>query len=609
MKITGIKTYWLKVPYDKPFEPTWYPGKRETHQHILLVRVMTDEGIEGYGSGEFPFGLTPTYMTFIQDMIAPWLIGQDPLMIEKLATRLKGDGRLAPRPWIVENALWDILGKKAGLPTYKVMGGYRDHIPAYAAMCELRSDEERQEDALRLFDEGFRAVKLRLFMPTIKEDIHIVENIRKAVGDKMTIICDANQGPVRDRNFEGGRVPFWTYQRALETAKELHDLGVLWLEEPLDHYDIHGIRRLTEETEIAIAGGEIMNGIQDITTLIDKGYAYEVNGDVYYRTLKFKDYGKLSHQPIEDLQSGARIDVNDIKENPLDFALWKAAKPGEPSWDSPWGKGRPGWHIECSAMSNRYLGKTIDIHCGGSDLAFPHHENEIAQSEAANGCKFVNYWLHNGFINIDNKKMSKSLGNFFTVREAAAVYGYDCIRMFMLMSHYRSPLNYSGEILMQAKAALERLRTAKSNLEFFIANGRDGALSEADAAFVQGLDQYREKFDAVMDDDFNTADAISVIFEMVREINTAVSPAADPSKALAQACLDRFLELCDVLGIPFGSDSSEDPEAKAIEEKIAARQAARKAKNWAEADRIRDELKAAGIVLEDTPQGVKWKRA
>ena len=217
MKITGIKTYWLKVPYDKPFEPTWYPGKRETHQHILLVRVMTDEGIEGYGSGEFPFGLTPTYMTFIQDMIAPWLIGQDPLMIEKLATRLKGDGRLAPRPWIVENALWDILGKKAGLPTYKVMGGYRDHIPAYAAMCELRSDEERQEDALRLFDEGFRAVKLRLFMPTIKEDIHIVENIRKAVGDKMTIICDANQGPVRDRNFEGGRVPFWTYQRALET--------------------------------------------------------------------------------------------------------------------------------------------------------------------------------------------------------------------------------------------------------------------------------------------------------------------------------------------------------------------------------------------------------
>ena len=360
---------------------------------------------------------------------------------------------------------------------------------------------------------------------------------------------------------------------------------------------------------------EIGTMIALIERLIERGHAYVSEGDVYFDVRSYPGYGQLSGRDVDEAESGHRElradgqGLEERKRDELDFALWKAAKPGEPAWESPWGEGRPGWHIECSAMSNRYLGKTIDIHCGGSDLAFPHHENEIAQSEAANGCKFVNYWLHNGFINIDNKKMSKSLGNFFTVREAAAVYGYDCIRMFMLMSHYRSPLNYSGEILMQAKAALERLRTAKSNLEFFIANGRDGALSEADAAFVQGLDQYREKFDAVMDDDFNTADAISVIFEMVREINTAVSPAADPSKALAQACLDRFLELCDVLGIPFGSDSSEDPEAKAIEEKIAARQAARKAKNWAEADRIRDELKAAGIVLEDTPQGVKWKRA
>ena len=299
-------------------------------------------------------------------------------------------------------------------------------------------------------------------------------------------------------------------KRANEEGISSEEVAKKYIAEYFTDAHALGVREATVHPK---ATENIQQIIDLITTLIDKGYAYEVNGDVYYRTLKFKDYGKLSHQPIEDLQSGARIDVNDIKENPLDFALWKAAKPGEPSWDSPWGKGRPGWHIECSAMSNRYLGKTIDIHCGGSDLAFPHHENEIAQSEAANGCKFVNYWLHNGFINIDNKKMSKSLGNFFTVREAAAVYGYDCIRMFMLMSHYRSPLNYSGEILMQAKAALERLRTAKSNLEFFIANGRDGALSEADAAFVQGLDQYREKFDAVMDDDFNTADAISVIFE------------------------------------------------------------------------------------------------
>ena len=343
-----------------------------------------------------------------------------------------------------------------------------------------------------------------------------------------------------------------------------------------------------------------------IETLIAKGYAYESEGDVYYRTLKFKDYGKLSHQNLEELQAGARIEVNDVKENPMDFALWKAAKPGEPAWESPWGMGRPGWHIECSAMSNRYLGKTIDIHAGGMDLAFPHHENEIAQSEAANCVKFVNYWLHNGFINVDNKKMSKSLGNFFTVREAAAVYGYDCIRLFMLMSHYRSPLNYSAEILEQAQSALDRLKTAKENLDFFAENGRDGELSAEDAALIEGLGKYRDRFVEVMDDDFNTADAVSVIFELVRDVNAAVSPASDPTKALAAGCRAIFLELSDVLGIPFGEEKSLDAE---VEEKIAARQAARKAKNWAEADRIRDELKAAGIILEDTPQGVKWHKA
>lgn len=347
--------------------------------------------------------------------------------------------------------------------------------------------------------------------------------------------------------------------------------------------------------------------IDIITTLIDKGYAYAVNGDVYYRTLKFQDYGKLSHQPIDDLQSGARIEVGDIKENPLDFALWKAAKPGEPAWDSPWGQGRPGWHIECSAMSNRYLGKTIDIHCGGADLQFPHHENEIAQSEAANGCKFVDYWLHNGFISIDNKKMSKSLGNFFTVREAAEAYGYDTIRMFMLMSHYRSPLNYSGEILMQAKAALERLRNAKGNLDFFIKNGAAGEMTEAERAFAEGLGKYRERFDAAMDDDFNTADAISVIFDLVRELNSAVNSAAVPTAKLAQVCEALLLELSDVLGIPYAAEEADlDTE---VDEMIAARQEARKNKNWAEADRLRDQLKDMGIIIEDTPQGIKWHRA
>ncbi|MGI5970801.1 MAG: cysteine--tRNA ligase [Oscillospiraceae bacterium] len=340
--------------------------------------------------------------------------------------------------------------------------------------------------------------------------------------------------------------------------------------------------------------------IEMVRTLIEKGCAYEADGDVYFRTSSFESYGRLSHQPLEELDAGARVDVSDIKESPMDFALWKSAKPGEPSWDSPWGKGRPGWHIECSAMSCRYLGKTIDIHCGGQDLIFPHHENEIAQSEAANGCKFVNYWMHNGFISIDNRKMSKSLGNFFTVREAAEAYGYETIRYFMLSAHYRSPINYSGEVLLQAKAALERLYTAESNLCFLM----ETAPSEpgADAAF---LGKYRDQFIEAMEDDFNTAYALAAVFEMVREINTAVTE--KPSKELATDCHKRLTELTDVLGLLYNKkDESIDSE---IESMIEQRQAARKAKNWAEADRIRDELKSRGIILEDTPQGVKWKRA
>lgn len=365
-----------------------------------------------------------------------------------------------------------------------------------------------------------------------------------------------------------------------------------------------GVREATVHPKATENIPQIIDLVQ---TLIEKGYAYPSGGDVYYRTAKFREYGKLSHQPLEDLQAGARIDVSEQKENPMDFALWKAAKPGEPAWDSPWGPGRPGWHIECSAMSNRYLGKTIDIHCGGQDLIFPHHENEIAQSEAANGCQFVHYWLHNGFISINNQKMSKSLNNFFTVREAAEAYGYGTLRMFMLSAHYRSPLNYSEEALNQAKGALQRLTNARDNLEFLAANGTDASLTDEEEAFLASLDPYREKFIAAMDDDFNTADAVSAMFELVRDVNTATGKDGC-SKALAKACLDRLLELDGVLGLLYKQEEKDDL-AEWVEDLIRRRQEARKVKNWAEADRIRDELKEKGILLEDTKQGVKWKKA
>lgn len=344
--------------------------------------------------------------------------------------------------------------------------------------------------------------------------------------------------------------------------------------------------------------------IHIISTLIEKGYAYEAQGDVYFSTEKFKDYGKLSHQPLEDLEAGARIMVGEVKREPMDFAVWKAAKPGEPAWDSPWGKGRPGWHIECSAMNWRYLGNTIDIHCGGQDLIFPHHENEIAQSECFTGKPFAHYWMHNGYINVDNVKMSKSLGNFFTVRDVAEKYGYEPIRYLLISAQYRSPINYSTDIIEQCISALNRLYTCRDSLDFELKNASD-AEHDGDRAIIDGFDKYREQFIDAMDDDLNTADAIASIFELVRDINTNVV-GKTPSKALVEGAISVFDELTGVLGLVYNRKTETlDSDIEAL---IEARTNARKEKNWAEADRIRDQLKEMGIVLEDTAQGVKWHR-
>ena len=346
--------------------------------------------------------------------------------------------------------------------------------------------------------------------------------------------------------------------------------------------------------------------IEIIKTLVEKGYAYPVeNGDVYFSPKNFSEYGKLSHQPLEDLEAGARINIGELKKDPMDFALWKGAKPGEPYWPSPWGNGRPGWHIECSAMVRRYLGDTIDIHCGGQDLIFPHHENEIAQSECCNGVPFANYWMHNGYINVDNVKMSKSLGNFFTVRDVAEKYGYEPIRYLMISSHYRSPINYSVDIIDQCKASLTRLHTCRDSLDFALKNAGDGEPENAAEIRAQ-MEARKQQFIEAMDDDLNTADGLAAVFELVRDINVSVLQSG--SEALITDAIKLFDELTDVLGIVYPHEKEETLDDD-IEKLIEARQAARAAKNWAEADRIRDELKEKGIVLEDTPQGVKWHRA
>ncbi len=389
--------------------------------------------------------------------------------------------------------------------------------------------------------------------------------------------------------------------RAKEEGIPAGEVSEKYIEEYYKDAAALNVKKATIHPKVTETMNDIIKFVQE---LIDLGYAYEADGDVYYRTRKFEGYGKLSGKNIDDLISGARIAVGEKKEDPLDFALWKARKEdSEIAWESPWGMGRPGWHIECSAMSKKYLGDTIDIHAGGQDLQFPHHENEIAQSEAHSGKDFAHYWMHNGYINIDGIKMSKSLGNFRTVRDLLQVYDGETLRFLILSGHYRGPIDFGEEILTQSQNGLARMRNAKSNLKHLIATGQ-GEMTEEEDKLVAEFDKFRQKFIEVMDDDLNTADAISVVFELITAINTAVKGGA--TKEFAQKCLDLLMELTTILGLLQQDGMEEeqeiDPEIQAL---IDERQAARKAKDFARADQIRDILKEKGITLKDTPQGVQ----
>ena len=390
-------------------------------------------------------------------------------------------------------------------------------------------------------------------------------------------------------------------KRANEEGVSSQEISERYIEECKK--DMQGLN-VKEATHHPKATEEIDGMINMVQTLIDKGYAYEKDGTVYFRTRHFKDYGHLSNKNLDDMQAGIRIAVSDEKEDPMDFVLWKPKKEGEPSWPSPWGDGRPGWHIECSVMSKKYIGRTIDIHAGGEDLVFPHHENEIAQSEAANGEKFANYWMHNAFLNIDNKKMSKSAGNFFTVREISEKYPLQVIRFFMLSAHYRSPLNFSDTLVEASKNGLDRILTCVDNLKTLEETAPDQPMTEAEIANAEEIKKLVAKYEEAMEDDFNTADAISAIFEMVKLANVTAEGAG---KAYISYVRETIEKLCDVLGII--TEKEEELLDSDIEALIEERQQARKAKNFARADEIRNQLAEQGIILEDTRAGVKWKRA
>jgi len=393
-------------------------------------------------------------------------------------------------------------------------------------------------------------------------------------------------------------------RRANEEGITVKELGERFIAEYYKDAGALGIRPATVHPKATEHIGEIIGLVKK---LIDNGHAYAVpSGDVYYRVNAFPGYGKLSGQNMEDREMGAseRLDVETDKENPADFVLWKAQKPGEPAWKSPWGMGRPGWHIECSAMSMKYLGDTFDIHCGGKDLLFPHHENEIAQSEGATGKPYVRYWMHNGFINVDNQKMSKSLGNFFTVRDIAKEYDLEAVRLFMLSAHYRSPINFSREQIAAAHASLTRLYTARDNMKHLLGSVQEKELSEAEQTFLAHVKEAEQRFDAAMDDDLNTADALGAIFELVKEANVTLN--AESSKAAVESALKSLKALCDVLGI---LQKEDDTLPEDIQRMVDERAEARKNKDWKRSDELRDAIKAAGYILEDSREGQKVRKS
>ena len=420
---------------------------------------------------------------------------------------------------------------------------------------------------------------LRRFLTHLGYDVTFVQNFTD-IDDKM----------IRRANEENTTVEAIADKYIEEYFKDAAALGV----KPAD---VHP--RATKHI------GEIIGLIKKLEA---KGLAYAVdNGDVYFDTQAYRsNYGKLIGQDLDDLESGARIEVGDIKRHPMDFALWKGQKPGEPAWKSPWGMGRPGWHIECSAMSMKYLGETFDIHCGGVDLIFPHHENEIAQSEGATGKPFAKYWMHNGHINVDNKKMSKSAGNFFTVRDIAKEYDLEAVRLFLLSAQYRSPINFSRDLIMAASSSLERMYTARNNAIFLLESAPEREMSEDEKAFLDRMQQYIDRFDDAMCDDLNTADALGVLFEAVRDMNTQFTDAKAPCKAVLEEGLKRFTVMTDVLGLLSKEYDATPEDIKAL---VEARTAAKKAKNFAEADRIRAEVLEKGYIIEDTPKGPKVRKA